>query len=300
MINNDIHIAAVVVTYNRCKLLQECLDALEKQTYSDFDIIVIDNASTDGTEEIVKDRMLSNNRIKYIILPKNIGGAGGFCRGVEEACKGKYDYIWLMDDDTIPEEEALEKLIDVLEEKQNIGFLSSKVLWKDLSLCKMNIPLLGKKDSLDKYCRVRKATFVSLLLSREVVEKVGLPIKEFFIWGDDQEYTERISKKYNCYYIEESVVIHKSETNNGSDIVSDSDNKIQRYYYKYRNELFISKNKGILSVCYYMYRLIKDMVLILFKSDNKMKREKVVLKGFYDGIVFNPNIEFYETRNKEC
>lgn len=292
MTNNDFKIAAVVVTYNRCTLLQECLDALEKQLYSDFDIIVIDNASTDGTEEIVRNRMSANNRIKYIILPENIGGAGGFCKGIEEACKGKYDYTWLMDDDTIPEEEALEKLVDVLEENQNIGFLSSKVLWKDSSLCKMNIPLLGKKDLSDKYCKVRKATFVSLLLSREAVENTGLPIKEFFIWGDDQEYTERISKKYNCYYIEKSVVIHKSETNNGSDIVSDSDNKIQRYYYKYRNELFISKNKGILSVCYYMYRLIKDIVLILFKSDNKIKREKVVLKGFCDGITFNPKIEF--------
>ena len=102
------HVAAVVVTYNRLPLLQQCLQALDAQTAALAAIWVIDNASTDGTEAAVRGMNLPN--LIYRHTGRNLGGAGGFAYGVREAALAGYDALWLMDDDTIPEPEALEKL----------------------------------------------------------------------------------------------------------------------------------------------------------------------------------------------
>ncbi|MCX7697952.1 MAG: glycosyltransferase [Candidatus Goldbacteria bacterium] len=71
-------IAVIVVTYNRKELLRRCINAILKQTYKVDKIIVIDNASTDGTEEMMTKTYYRNKKIDYVRLDKNIGGAGGF------------------------------------------------------------------------------------------------------------------------------------------------------------------------------------------------------------------------------
>ncbi len=77
---------------------------------------------------------------------------------------------------------------------------------------------------------VDSATFVSLLFTRVAVENKGLPVKEYFIWGDDKEYTLRISETYPCYHVKESVAIHKMKTNAGSNIVIDDIERVPRYF----------------------------------------------------------------------
>src|SRR4028119_143552 len=95
-------VAAVVVTYNRKQLLLECIDALLSQTRSLDKIILIDNACTDGTPEILREKgYLDNAYIDYMRLPENIGGAGGFHEGIKRGYEVGYDWLWLMDDDTI-------------------------------------------------------------------------------------------------------------------------------------------------------------------------------------------------------
>ena len=78
------------------------------------------------------------------------------------------------------------------------------------------------------------ASFVSLFIKASVIKQLGLPIKEFFIWTDDWEYTRRISRKYNCYLVNKSVVTHKSKSNMGADIINDSEDRLDRYKYIYR------------------------------------------------------------------
>ena len=78
----------------------------------------------------------------------------------------------------------------------------------------------------------------------EVVRKVGLPIKEFFIWGDDSEYTQRISNSQDCWLIYDSQVVHEMKLNqNVLSILDPSLVRIDRYYYQYRNQLYIRKKK---------------------------------------------------------
>ena len=122
-------IAAVVVTYNRKQLLSECLGALLNQTKKLDSVIVIDNASTDGTRELFTDNGLFNlPDIDYCPMENNLGGAGGFYEGIKRAYTQGYDWIWIMDDDTIPQEKALEEFLLAEERIEGkISFLASAV-----------------------------------------------------------------------------------------------------------------------------------------------------------------------------
>lgn len=187
----------VVVTYNRLALLRECLAAIEKQTYPIHKVIVIDNCSTDGTEDFLKAYAV-RPQFQVIRTEQNIGGAGGFSLGVKTSALGGGDYTWMMDDDTIPSPEALEALMQTASQSNDIGFVCSKVLWTDNTIHPRNMPGGLKKDTIENNgitaCRCEVCTFVSVLVSSRAAYKVGLPIKEFFIWFDDIEYTLRITR----------------------------------------------------------------------------------------------------------
>ena len=287
------NVGIVVVTYNRLSLLKECLIALLNQEYNDFKIFIIDNASSDGTEEYC--RGLSNQFIFYKRLDTNIGGAGGFNAGIKEAISAECDYIWIMDDDCIVQPQSLSSLIYFAKENPNFGFLSSKVLWIDDSICKMNV----QRQSISKEIvdfnsnqEIKLASFVSLFLRKETVIDIGLPIKEFFIWGDDLEYTSRISRKYKCYYVKDSVVIHKCNNNIGSCIWKDS-GRINRYFYAYRNEKYLYKNVGFKGKVYYTLKIIYHFLMILlFSKGNKINKLKIMQKGLHAGKRFRPKIEY--------
>ena len=96
-------ICAVIVTFNRKELLLNCLNALKQQTHTLDHIVVIDNASSDGTTDfLLKNNWKNNDYFTYISLPKNQGGAGGFYEGIKYAIAQEFDYVWLMDDDGFP------------------------------------------------------------------------------------------------------------------------------------------------------------------------------------------------------
>lgn len=286
---------AIIVTYNRKKLLLECIESLEKQTRKEFlDILVIDNASTDGTKEAL-DSLIESKRIMYKNTGSNLGGAGGFEYGVLSVINEKYDYVWIMDDDTIPSNNALEEFYHFAEKHPDFGFLSSFVKWTDGSICTMNVQrknIFKKLTSFDKkVIPIQYATFVSILIPMSVIQELGAPIGEFFIWGDDWEFTRRISKEYKSYLVMDSVVIHKTLHNHGCNIANDVEDRISRYKLNYRNKLFIAKQDGIKGYIYYFLTVLKDVLMVLLKStNNKWVRLKIILAGLSEGITFNPEI----------
>lgn len=288
-------VAAVVVTYNRKKLLKLCIEKLLHQTFN-TDIIVIDNMSTDGTHEMLKS-LIDNNKIIYHSTGKNIGGAGGFYEGIKLAYKLNYEYFWLMDDDCIPTENSLNQLMKADKELHSkYGFLCSKVIWSDGNICKMNIPktsIRNKNTDFNSHqVPIQMGTFVSFLTRREVVEKVGLPIKEFFIWGDDLEYSYRISRKYPAYLINDSVVLHKTANNEGSNIASDNFQRINRYKLAYRNESVLFREMGIKGKIYQCSRLLLHSGRIILKApDHKKERLNTIFSGMKEGRKFYPKIK---------
>ena len=280
----------VLVTYNRLELLKLALQKLQELTFSVNSIVVVNNASTDGTTEYLNN--LSNDKLFEIInLEENLGGAGGFYYGIKKAYEIGCDYVWIMDDDTIVTEESLAKLIDslsVLKEKR-IGFLTSNVLFKDDSPCMMNIP--GTVDRWNEFIdkgiiEVAYTSFVAMLIPSSVIKEVGLPIKEYFIWGDDGEYSTRILRAgYAGYIIGNSTVYHYMKENIGVDIFNAPKERIGRFFYFYRNTTITYRMRGFKSFCKIL--LYHDLVVlkILFsKTDYKFRKSFTVFKGTVCGM----------------
>lgn len=296
-------VIAVVVTYNRKELLKEAIEALLMQSYKNLEILVVDNASTDGTKEMIT-KNYTEKGIHYYNTNNNIGGAGGFNYGISIAMNLGCDYLWLMDDDTIAENDSLDNLISAASVlNDDFGFLSSYVKYTDGTFCLMNrqrvdrFDWINDCDLLDNgLLRLERATFVSFFVRSEVVKNVGLPIKEFFIWGDDTEYSYRISKKYKSYFVKDSIVVHKMKNNlntNNKSLLEDESERVERYYYNFRNKFYISKKNGTTDIIKNILQFIQINILLLLKCKKK-KWSKIgfIWKGFVSGVFFNPKIEY--------
>lgn len=298
------NVAAVVVTYNRKELLGENIECLLAQKPYIPAIIVVDNHSTDGTRESL-DKYIEADKIIYLDTGANLGGAGGFSYGIKYAAEQGYDYIWVMDDDCMPTDSALKEFSNADETLDGqYGFLSSKVLWKDGSICTMNLQRETVTKNLENFDKniqsVAMASFVSLFIPTRIVKELGLPIKEFFIWTDDWEYTRRISRKYKCYSVSKSVVIHKSKSNIGANIVSESIDRLDRFNYLYRNDVYLYRREGLKGFGYEIIRLGGHCIKVLFKSkDNKIRRLEKILGGTKRGLSFKPPIEYLQTTEHE-
>lgn len=289
-------VSAVVVTYNRKELFRECLEALLNQSYVIDTIIVIDNASTDGTYEMILDKgYLNNKTICYKKMSKNTGGAGGFYYGIKEAYETQSDWVWIMDDDTIPESDALEKLIDKAKKNTDASFFASCV--KGTSGEPMNVPSISKDQDNNGYpnwymklsdslVKIESATFVSLLINNKAIKKCGLPCKEFFIWGDDIEYTTRLTRNYgSAYLVGDSWACHKRANAKALNICTETDAKrINNYHYAYRNGL-------IINALYSKRPILVDLIIAILKSfklllsgKGGLKRFAVCQKGIFEFI----------------
>jgi len=288
--------AAVVVTYNRKDLLVRCIDCLLEQTSKDvLDILIIDNASTDGTRESINDFIVSE-KILYYNTGKNLGGAGGFSYGIKKAAEMGYGSVWVLDDDTLPTSNALEELRRTDQKYgEDYGFLSSKALWKDDSICVMNVQKETKWKRMKDFENektIQYASFVSLFLRVNTVRKYGLPYKEFFIWGDDWEYTRRISKVKKSYYVPSSVVNHWCPINVGANIITAPEDRIDRFNYMYRNDVVLYRQDGLDGAFYLWLRNVLHRVRIILKADNKKKKLQIIKKGTCEGKNFYPSIEY--------
>lgn len=299
---NKSTVAAVVVTYNRLELLCQCVDTLRNQTVS-CDILIVDNASTDGTAQW----LASQPDLSCRNTGSNLGGAGGFNHGMRWAVESGYDYVWLMDDDTLPKPDALQKLLEedrVLE--GNYGWLSSVALWTDGCECKMNRQKLKKSfyeySPLMKYGLVQaeQATFVSLFLRADTIRQFGLPISAFFLWGDDIEYTRRIAVRGGrpCFTAGQSQVVHATKRNVGSNVALDDVERIDRYFYAFRNEAHLYRQEGIKGSAYCLAKRCRDLLRILRFGKRKLPRFRVFFRGVWAGFFFHPEIEMLESQSK--
>jgi rhamnopyranosyl-N-acetylglucosaminyl-diphospho-decaprenol beta-1,3/1,4-galactofuranosyltransferase len=186
-------IVAVVVTYNRLALLQRLVTRLGQVGELD-EVLVVDNASTDGTGP-----WLAGAPVASRSLSTNSGGAGGFHDGLEWAVERGADLIWLMDDDGLPDEDCLSRLL----EHRDLDFWGPVVVDEaDPDRLVFPIRLPGGTRTVRQLPDVRAAAtdglirdvvipFNGVLVTRTLVEEIGLVRAEFFIWGDDVEYLWR-------------------------------------------------------------------------------------------------------------
>lgn len=297
-------VAAVVVTYNRLEKLKTVLSSLEAQSYPLTHVVLVNNASSDGTKEYLETYISEHHwecgaHLDLLNLPENIGGAGGFSAGMKRAYDLGADYVWVSDDDGYPEPNALESLINgyaaaVDEMGFDVPFACSVVKFTDGSICEMNNPVTawdwgrllvkGQNSVLVTSC-----SFVSVLVPRWALEDFGLPYKEYFIWFDDAEYTRRLSKGCPGIQVLDSVVVHDMGENKGVNFGQINETNAWKFAYGIRNEAsFRLHHEGRAS--YLMF--CRTVCLQMKEGGVSPKLQQKMKAKLKEAIKFNPKPEY--------
>ena len=207
---------AVVVTYNRKELLIECLTALLRQTCRVARIMLIDNASTDGTPELLaQSGLLDDPTIDYVRLPVNSGGSGGFHEGVKRAYATGYEWLWIMDDDVEPYPDSLARMLSYSDISGCIHGAEvfrdgQRLEWEHWTKVTRSGKLSASEIQFhDDWIPVSVGCFEGMLIRRDIVSRIGFPDKRFFIGGDDVAYGYLASRHTQAIYIRKPCFIKK-------------------------------------------------------------------------------------------
>lgn len=300
-------IAAVVVTFNRLEKLKRVLSSLEAQTRLPDQLVIVNNAATDGTDSFLKEyaanfKYSDSVQLDIVTLEKNEGGAGGFSAGMRRAYEIGCDYAWIFDDDGNPEPDALDKLFKgygdaVAELGPDVPFACSLVKFIDGTISEMNNPIPTwdwgrlKAKGLD-IVLVSRCSFVSVLIPRWVMEAFGLPYKEYFIWFDDAEYTLRITRACPGVQVLDSVVLHDMGVNRGVNFGMINEKNVWKFLYGARNEAsYHLHHEGL-----YPYLRFCAMVRNNMRQGNVDKKlQRQVYGKLLEARSFNPQIDFPQT-----
>jgi rhamnopyranosyl-N-acetylglucosaminyl-diphospho-decaprenol beta-1,3/1,4-galactofuranosyltransferase len=242
-------VVAVVVTYNRRELLLESLAAVTSQTRLPDAVIVVDNASTDGTADAVRTRFPA---VQLESLTSNTGGAGGFAYGMALALAAAADLIWVMDDDTVPEPDALRALTQASAGQPGRPgrppvLVASCVVWTDGRAHPMNTPRVNpfasraERDAAAAAgcVPIRSASFVSVLIDAGQCRRRGLPQADYFLWNDDFEFTTRLIRGAVGWLCPASVAVHKTKTFGSTDA-----DPGERFFYEVRNKIWMFRSRA--------------------------------------------------------
>jgi rhamnopyranosyl-N-acetylglucosaminyl-diphospho-decaprenol beta-1,3/1,4-galactofuranosyltransferase len=301
----EIKVAVVVVAFNRKELLSENLTALLQQTNLPNKIIVIDNNSTDGTElQMRQQGYLQHPLIRYIRLPENIGGAGGFYEGIKIAYEESYDWIWVMDDDAEPQNNALEVLllqiqhINSVSINSRLGIVASTVMYPDGEVCyfhrrtfdpiRLRETAIIKDQYQEEYFEADCISFVGALINRNLIKQIGFPNKDFFIYYDDVEYSLRAKESgWRMINVSKSVVVHKAKHR---DQTGRPHSFTLPLFCLRRNLTYIQRKFGTSKVHMYwkiFFSTFKTQIAIILLYNKKIWNSKMLWLAVIDGVNMN-------------
>ena len=286
------HVVAVVVTWNRRDLLVESLDAVRGQSTPVAATVVVDNASTDGTDEV----LAAYDGLDVVTLSENTGGAGGFAAGIERALAAyDPDLVWLMDDDTVAEPTALEEALAVYAGAEPTpAVVASRAVWTDGRDHPMNTPRRkpGASETEVRDARavgampIRSASFVSILCEVAAIRERGLPIADYFLWNDDFEFSTRLLRGRSGLYCPASVVVHKTKAFGSTDA-----DPGPRFYYEVRNKTWLyTRSDGLapLEKAMYAGSTVRRWVRTMAASRDRRTLWRGLGRGLRDGIRSGP------------
>lgn len=238
-------VAVVVVTYNRADLLARMLTGLAGLDRLPDAVIVVDNASADHTPEVLA--AATNPGLQVIRNDDNLGGAGGFHRGVRAAYEGGFDRIWLMDDDVVPAPGCLDVLLAedeacLMAVRED---LQGRLVEKAATRFDLRNPLAirpktgmveteyGIRAAMPARVELANVPFEGFMVRREVVEAIGLPDPSYFIFYDDVDYAIRARRAgFRIWGVRDAVLVRQLDFDQQHDLSG------WKGYYMYRN-LFV-------------------------------------------------------------
>lgn len=299
-------ICVLVVTYNRKEYLFKLLKELERQTYRVNKIVIFDNYSSDGTEQLLLDEGYTNtislcelsrvmrNDIEFLYYrnDENTGGSGGFHDGIEIAVRQNCDYIWAMDDDVLPEKDCLEKLLSHTSKKVRICIPSrTDENFQDYAITdvnmsnpfKYNIHLrksrVYNEDIPGDSIEIKDMPFEGPLIATSLVKEIGFPKKDLFIIFDDTEYAHRAARVTKLLYVKKAI-LHKQI------IPGATYRGIMGWkeYYGYRNQYWFDVTYGK-NIFVKKIRPILSFLELSFRAVVKRRwiNVKILKKAYHDG-----------------
>ncbi len=300
-------VCVLVVTFNRKEYLRRLIaEGLWKQTYPVDTVLIFDNHSTDGTAEMLQEMglvgeytcgELSKNiyegkKLLYYQNLSNDGGSAGFHNGIRLAHEQNTELVWAMDDDVLPEEDCLERLVESMSKSRRMCIpcrtdenfcdyavtglnLSNPFLYSNKSR-KTKIPSQDIEESIN----IADMPFEGPLIDRTLIDEIGYPVKDLFIFYDDTEYAQRALGKTDIGYIKKAV-LHKQ-------IIPP---KIKhaplgwRAYYSLRNQCWFDRNYGK-NIWVKKFRPIYSSICLSAKSIILMHPRdiKIIWRAYIDGI----------------
>lgn len=291
-------VSVIIINFNGETLIKDCLSALHKQTYTDFEIIIIDNGSSDNSLSIIKAFLLTTSMkklpVRIVPLNRNLGFAGGNSLGLTLVSG---DYIALLNNDTVPDKRWLEELVRSLETNERIGICASKLIYYDSTL----IDSAG--DGLSKMLKGFKIgegtpsanfnhqTYVfgacagAALYRRKMLDEICFLDEDFFLIHEDTDLNFRAQLAgWKVLYIPTAIVHHKvrSSIGNMSDLA---------VYYTLRNSEFVRiKNVpvGVFMRCVpeFVLGVISEFLYFAVKH----KRFRLFMKAKMDAIKMFPRM----------
>ena len=298
-------VVVVTVTFNSSNYLLRLIQSLKNQTYPIYKIIVVDNNSNEEHRNIIKNLKDENGELIDIDwLQDNTGGAGGIAAGMKRMQDSyKADWMWIMDDDAFPTENCLEKLLEGANQLDNIGFVAPLIYGVENkryqlyhhkmfngNLIEATRPIKDISDINGKV-EIEANAFVGPLFPVSVVNDMGIAKAGLFIYGDDTEFTYRITRKYKGYVIGNAVINHRDPGIAGNNFSNPK--AWWKDYYEIRNNVLFIKEFASNNVEKYKYEtillgnIIKKIVKVIIKNEYKGYRSlriRLLLKAYNDGL----------------
>ena len=315
--NNKINnIYAVVVTYNRKNLLLECLNGLLSQTVPLNGLVLVDNATNDGTaeelhrrglineippvenEKIFESRTISkrtrNVPIIYLRLPENEGGAGGFHEGIKRAHQEGPEWLWLMDDDVEPENNCLEGLLAFKDISKCIHphkYFENGLAhqWEGYISHVTGRRIFQSDISFQKgfsFCTTNTGCFEGMLVHRDIVDAVGFPDKRFFLGSDDSTFGFLAHFHTPVLYTRDPRINKKKIYIKEKNPITD-----RSIYYGMRNRFLVLSYMNakipqykVVRSFFIFVRFLEYSLNILQNRPDKMNGYKILFKALKDGL----------------
>lgn len=264
----------VILNFNNPNITIECLESLKCLLFKEYRIILVDNASIDNSADIFQNYLKRNKEILFFLTEENKGYAAGNNVALKYAMKQKdMEYCWILNNDTLVDENALTKLFEFMESHQDVGICGSKLVY-DWDRSKIQgygghfNPFFATSRHCTDIRMIKHIDYVigaSVFVRREFLQDIGLMCEDYFLYCEEIDWAERAKGKYKIACVPESIVYHKEGASTGG---KDIQNKsVMSDYYLLRARLLFTKKfyKKYLPIVY---------LTMLYAIFNRIKRRQ--------------------------